>query len=36
MFTLNGTVEKLSPVQHIGEKNYPKQLVWIQTAGKVS
>ena len=34
MFTLSGTVEKLSPVQHIGEKNYPKQLVWIQTAGK--
>lgn len=34
MFTLNGTVEKLSPVQHIGEKNYPKQLVWIQTDGK--
>jgi hypothetical protein len=34
MFTLNGTVERLSPVQHIGEKNYPKQLVWIQTGGK--
>lgn len=34
MFTLSGTVEKLSPVQHIGEKNYPKQLVWIQTSGK--
>jgi hypothetical protein len=34
MYNLEGTVEKLSPVQHIGEKNYPKQMVWIQTGGK--
>ena len=34
MYNLEGTVEKLSPVQHIGEKNYPKQMIWIQTGGK--
>ena len=34
MYQIKGIVAKLSTVEHIGEKKYPKQMVWIKTDGK--
>ena len=34
MYQIKGTVAKLSTVDFIGEKKYPKQMVWIRTEGK--
>ena len=34
MYQIKGIVAKLSTVDFIGEKKYPKQMVWIRTEGK--